>query len=499
MTSGSHLLARVAEYARRRPSAVAVRELRSGAAIPTLTYAALDACLNAFAQRLRAHVHPGCVVLLCSPNRTEVLPAFLAVLAAGAVVMPIHPALTTMEVLEVVRRTRAVATVCSAERKDEFARLGLPCFEIDQVLNGIVAPSPHPPVDPALASRHSGLMLQTSGTTGEPNIACRSARSLDAVARNVAESVGLREDDRVLAAIPLCHSYGVENGLLGPLWAGSAVHVTDGLHLPIVFEQLMGGATVFPGVPFMFEVLADAVPLRAGDSAVVSSLRTVYSAGSALPTRVEQAFAARFGLRVGQLYGSTEVGSVTFSDPNSTSFDPSSVGRPMPGVDIRIVAAECPQPSRPLAVTQEGLVAVSAPSMLDRYLDAQAPIFEGYFLTGDLGRLDSEGRLTITGRLKLLIDVGGFKVNPTEVELVIKEHPSVGECIVVPMPLTQTVSRLKAIVTGRGDAPISTDDLRQFARARLAAYKVPRMFEVRKDLPRSPTGKVLLRQLETVE
>src|SRR5262249_43507185 len=117
------------------------------------------------------------------------------------------------------------------------------------------------------------------------------------------------------------------------------------------------------------------------------------------------------------------------------------------------------------------------------------------FLTGDLGRLD-RGRLFITGRLKQLIDVGGTKVNPTEVELVLKEHPAVADCVVVPIPVTQTVSRLKAVVTASGLLPLDLEGVRAFARQRLAGYKVPRVVELRESLPRSATGKILRRELE---
>jgi acyl-CoA synthetase (AMP-forming)/AMP-acid ligase II len=146
-------------------------------------------------------------------------------------------------------------------------------------------------------------------------------------------------------------------------------------------------------------------------------------------------------------------------------------------------------------VAPQGHVAVSAASMLRGYLgdDHSPTTIDGFFPTGDLGRLDERGNLTITGRIKLLIDVGGLKVNPLEVEQVLAEHPGVATCVVVPVRVSETVSRLKAIVTPRPDVaePLEPAALRSFARSRLAGYKVPRVFEVRDRLPTSATGKIL--------
>ena len=144
-------------------------------------------------------------------------------------------------------------------------------------------------------------------------------------------------------------------------------------------------------------------------------------------------------------------------------------------------------------------LAIAAASMLSGYLDGEtAPLIDGHYLTGDLGVLNEHGALKITGRLKLLIEIGGRKVNPAEVEAVLCEHPAVGACVVLPMRLSETVCRLKAIVTpARPGMELPAQDLRRFARERLSGYKVPRIFEVREALPTSPSGKVLRRLVES--
>jgi acyl-CoA synthetase (AMP-forming)/AMP-acid ligase II len=357
----------------------------------------------------------------------------------------------------------------------------LPSWDIDS----LGQQNPHPTLSGNTGrGTESSLLLQSSGTTGLPKIVRRSNKSLDAVSAAMAEAVDFRPTDHVLAAVPLTHSYGLEHGLLAPVWAGSRVHLCRGLDLPSVVGELeKGDITLFPAVPAMFEMLA-----AVADAPPVMSLRTAYSAGAPLPASVIDRFNARFGVRVAQLYGATEIGSVAFNNPHEEPFDPASVGRPMRGVDIRIL-----DPSS----DGQGHVAIKADSMFDGYLKEGAELIDGYFPTGDLGRVDDRGRLFITGRLKLLIDVGGMKVNPLEVESVLCRHPSVGDCVVVPVRQSETVFRLKAIVTPRpGGARPAPADLRTFAKSHLSAYKVPRLFEVRDDLPRSPTGKVLRHLVE---
>ncbi|HZK80524.1 MAG TPA: fatty acid--CoA ligase family protein, partial [Humisphaera sp.] len=344
----------------------------------------------------------------------------------------------------------------------------------------------------------AGLLLLSSGTTGRPKIVRRNGASLDAVSANMVNAIQFTPRDRVLAGVPLCHSYGMEHGLLCPIWAGSCTHLYERFDLPAAMNELTSGAvTIFPGVPFMFETLCGA----GEHSAQPLSLRRAYSAGAPLPRSLFEACANQFGIAVAQLYGATEIGSVTFNDPLIDPFNPASIGRPMDGVSIRILDPDSPDVDRPLPTGSEGHLAIQAPSMLTAYLDGEPPpLAGGHFLTGDLGRLSADGALTITGRIKLLIDIGGRKVNPLEVEQVLCSHESVGECVVMAAPVSQTLNRLKAIVTpARPGILPDAKALRDHCKARLSAYKVPRIFEVRETLPRSPAGKILRQALDSSE
>jgi acyl-CoA synthetase (AMP-forming)/AMP-acid ligase II len=473
----------------RPPDAVAIHEpAQHGEPARDVTHGALLSAVRSLSARLATDTRPGDVLLLSIPNRAEFTAAFLAGLAAGLKVFPLSPDLTNVELLAAAgHASPSIAIGDDAALSTLRGRVGhsLPVDDVfrQPVHAGVFAPP-----------GSGGLLLQSSGTTGQPKLIHRDAPSLDAVAQQMAESIGFRPDDRVLACVPLCHSYGIEHGLLAPAWAGSAVHLGRGFDLRVARRELAdGGITILPGVPFMYEMLA-----RHGGDAPFPALRRAYSAGGPLPRGVYDAFLAARGLRVSQLYGATEIGSVTYADPDLEGFDPASVGRPMRGVEVRILDVDAPNVNQRLPAGEQGHVAVRADSMLREYLgDAQNPTPDGFFLTGDLGRLDAHGNLTVTGRLKLLIDVGGLKVNPLEVEIVLAQHPGVGACVVLPMRVSETVSRLKAIVTpSNSDAPPSPDALRRFARARLASYKVPRVFEVRPSLPTSATGKVLRHLVE---
>jgi long-chain acyl-CoA synthetase len=449
---------RLAAHARARTHAEAFRE--SGPTGRAISYGDLDTQVCELAALLRAQAPVG-AVLVCCGNRLEVPIAYLAVLAAGGVVVPVHSRLTIPELAAIAQTVRASAII--------GARDATPA-----------APGPT-------------LLLQSSGTTGAPKFAIRSGPSLDAVAEAGARVQRLTPDDRILACIPLSHSYGMENGLLSPLWAGSAVRLVDGFDAPTALRELRAGATVFPGVPFMFEAMAKVI----GDGGA-GSLRLAYSAGSPMPATVAARFRDATGHAVGQLYGATELGLVTFADPSDPDFDPATVGRAAPGVRIAIL--DPADPARALPQGHEGQVAVATPSMLSGYLHQPAPTISGLFLTGDLGRIDDRGRLSITGRLTLLIEVGGLKVNPSEVERALLEHPDIAECVVLPLRLSDTIHRIRAIVTPRPGLPpesLSHDALRRFAQERLAPHKVPRTIEVRSSLPKSPSGKVLRRELES--
>jgi len=446
-----------------------------------LTRRELVEMIHRIATVLRDATPTDSTVMLCQPNQPQYIAAFLGTFVAERTLFPLAAEASPPECIAAARRASVAAVIVDVNTapafKDAFSQ-SVPLAALSQ--DSLLLTSPSWPVPAAVSP---ALLLQSSGTTAEPKIARRDATSLDAVTFNMIEACKFTTADHVLAAVPLCHSYGLEHGILAPITAGSHVYVCERFDLPAVLKALKSGQiTTLPGVPFMFDMIGHA------DGLTFPNLRRAYSAGGPLPRETFDRFLDRFGVRIGQLYGATEIGSVSYDDPDWDGFDPASVGRPMREVSIRILDADA----------GAGLVAVKAPSMFTGYIDdPDASLIDGHWLTGDIGRLDSRGALTITGRQKLLIDIGGRKVNPLEVEAVIARHPSVGACVVVPIQLSPTVQRLRAIlVPARPDLDISIAEVRQFTQQQLSRYKVPRVFEVRQSLPTSPAGKVLRRMVE---
>lgn len=481
------LLDDLQHHARTRPQALAALSVNGPE--QRLTYADLQQRVASLEQLLRAQVSVGSTILLCGPNRPSYIADFLGILAADCTVFPLAADLTESELASAGRRSKAAAIIArpAADSLRSHFHNATP-LDVADATELLTAP-----IWDSESSQGPALLLQSSGTTAEPKIARRDGPSLDAVSSAMVRACHFGPNDHVLAAVPLCHSYGLEHGLLAPISAGSCVHICHKFDLtPVLSELRDGGITTLPGVPFMFDMLARA------QGASFPTLRRAYSAGGPLPAATYEAFLGRSGLRIGQVYGATEIGSVTFNDPDSPLFAPAAVGVAMEGVDIRILSTGEPRFDRPLPAGEEGQVAILARSMMSGYIDAtSSPLLGGYYLTGDLGRLDAQGVLTLTGRLKLLIDVGGRKVNPAEVEAVLRQHPGVESCVVIPLRLTETISRVKAIVTRRDHAAdLSADELRAFARRHLSAHKVPRVIEFRDALPVSASGKVIRSQVE---
>lgn len=486
----SVLIQRLEEHARLRPDALAVRELGDSGEERCVTWRELRASAGAFAARLRGYGRSGEVVLVVSPNRIELLVAMLGGLWADAFVLPVSPELPKLELAATARRARASIAVGEEEILEALADAVPVRMPNDTLMAGGAMDAAGPG-----ASSGGSLLLTTSGTTGLPRLVRRDSPALDAVGASCAQAIGIDATDVMLVTVPLYHSYGIDQAVLTAVMAGCAIELHRRFDPAWARSALLErGISVLPAVPVMFDALAR----QAKAPGRAPRLRRAYSAGSPLPRRIFDAFARAWGVGLGQIYGATEFGAVTFNDPDAADFDPEAAGRPMQGVRLRILDARDPDPERPLPPEAEGQVAVAAPSMMRSYVDdaTGSPLAHGFLLTGDLGLLDRSGSLRLTGRLRLLVDVGGIKVNPVEVESALMRHPGVREVVVLAFPFSDTTTRLKAIVVPEPSCELRPQELRRFAREHLIHYKVPRVFEIRTAMPRSATGKILLEQLE---
>lgn len=336
----------------------------------------------------------------------------------------------------------------------------------------------------------------SSGSTGRPKRMVRTHGQCAAEAGLYA-ALGFTSADTVLGTLPLFHNWGLGSCVFSLAATGARLVLLEDPH-PFLLRRHRAleliereRVTIFPGVPFNYRLMAEAPA-----DADLSSLRLCFSAGTALPRPVFEAFGERFGVLVRQLYGTTETGAIAANmgdDPVAT-FD--SVGAPIGDVRVEILDED----GDALPAGEEGEVAVASPAMTAGYAGAgmaelnRAAFRDGRFLTGDLGILDEQGLLRVTGRKKLLIEVGGFKVDPIEVEDAIADHPQIAEATVVGVPgEVQGEEVVKAAVVPEG--ALDERELTAFCRERLANYKIPQVIEFREEIPKSPLGKILRKHL----
>ena len=332
-------------------------------------------------------------------------------------------------------------------------------------------------------------MQYSTGSTGASKRVVRTHAMLAGEAAALTRALGITRRDRILAMVPLCHSFGFMHAMVCALCSGATIVTCDTFFareiVRLVKEEEVTG---FPAVPFVWERL---VTLRGGGD--LSSLRYALSAGAPLAEETARDVAAKYGIRISQVYGSTETGVMALNHGIEPAPAATSVGRPLPGGSVSVLG----EGGAPLAPGEEGDVVAHSPYAAQAYEGVVARSetwFRGdLFFTGDVGRLDEAGCLTLTGRRRRFINVAGSKVDPAEVEDALRQHPAVVDVAVVALADGPSSEKVKAVLVTR--EPCTRDDVLQHCRQRLADFKIPRLIEFRAELPRSPLGKLLRKDL----
>jgi long-chain acyl-CoA synthetase len=505
----AHVTELVTRAAARVPGHPAVVDVATGV---TSTWAELDAAVSAEAVRLRdAGVGAGDRVVVRLPGGAPFCVALLGALRAGAIAVPYGPIAVARE-LEIVLDDCAPRAVVAPEQDaaDAAAAVraaGAALLPPPPVPGGGTAALP----DPA-GGEEIALLVYASGTTG----GLRGVRlSHRAVLANRAQTAALRPApvtpaERVLLALPLFHVFGLAAGLLQVCWAGATAVLTDRVEPAHVAEVVAEHrVSAVAGVPSMYRGLLDlpAAELRAAFGGV----RLCTSGGAPLPPRLLAGFRAATGLDIFEGYGLSEAGPVVTTNLSGGTAKPGSVGRPLPGVEVRLVDRE----GRPLAADpaqpdeddelsdpaeDTGLVAVRGPNLFSGYWPdgAGGPDAQGWFRTADVGFLDGDGDLHLVDRTSDVVIVNGFNVYPREVEQVLCELSGVAEAAVVGVPDDRTGGAVKAVLVRMPGADLAVDDVRAHCAARLARFKVPAVITFVDALPRTPTGKVARGRLADV-
>ncbi len=484
MSSVQELFASVVREHAARPAVVGPGE-------ELLTYEALSgrvACLVLVLEK--AGVEPGDRVALLLPNGVGFVAAYFAALTAGAVAVPMNEQYQVNELLYFLEVCQVRLLVTTRAHEDLCHRvlsqsdLVVELFFIED-LHDAAAPPPLESVLRLPAEGAPAMYQFSSGSTGRPKQIGRSHANILFELDSLRRTLGISPHDRFMGVAPFSHVNGMMRSMMASLSHGASLHPLPKFERQAVAETVAGcRLTVFIGVPFHFSMLAKA---RFRDEPDFSSLRLCVSASAPMPCKMNALFGERFGIHVRQLYGSTETGtiSVNLDDDVSESLD--SVGTPVHGVAVEVFRED-----GTLAAPEEmGEFAVRSPGAISNYVDApeaNAGAFrDGYFFTGDLGRRDVDGRLTIAGRKKFFINKAGYKIDPSEIERVLESHPDVDEAVVIGVPTSFGDEKVTAIVVGKGR---STAELIEHCRGKIAPFKIPSVVEFRDSIPKSPTGKV---------
>jgi long-chain acyl-CoA synthetase len=460
----------------------------------TISYADLAEASERVAGLLACHgVRPGDRVAVMLPNVPEFAAVYYGVLRAGGVVVPMNPLL----------KAREVAYYLS----DSGARVMLAWHAagIDQVDGAVLVP-----VEPsafadlladqeraagvvARAASDTAVILYTSGTTGRPKGAELTHGNLvDNVAVTLSDLMRLGSEDVVFGGLPLFHSFGQTCTLNASMSAGATLLLLPRFD-PATAAALVSehGVTVFAGVPTMYAAL-----LALPESVTLPSLRVCISGGAALPVEVLHRFEKRFDSEILEGYGLSETSPVASFNRPGASRKPGSIGYPVSGVEMQVVDPA----GASLPTGEVGEIAIRGHNVMKGYWNkpvetAAVMTGDGWFRTGDMGRVDEDGFFFVVDRKKDLIIRGGFNIYPREIEEVLYEHPDVAEAAVVGIPHPAYGEEVGAAVTLRSGATVTTEALRDFVKDQVAAYKYPRHVWFADTLPKGPTGKIQKREI----
>jgi len=452
-----------------------------------VSFAELDARTARAGGWLRAHgVGQGDVLALQLPRSLAFLELHLAALGLGACTLPLNPGYTSGELQHMLTDARprlAVLGDASAARRDgPLADLRI---HSSRHLRAELDAAPPARLAPALPSQTPAVLLYTSGTTGRPKGALISHGNLAATVGALRAAWAFCQEDRLLHALPLFHVHGLFVAQHQALLAGAT-----SLWMPrfdareALASMERDQATVFMGVPTFYSRLL-ALPDDARPD--LDTMRLFTSGSAPLPARDLVAFERRYGHRILERYGMTEVG-IVLSNPLRGERRAGTVGLPLPGVTARILDAQ----GREVPDGTVGELTIAGASVFAGYLNlpevSAEALRDGAMHTGDLATRDPDGYIRIVGRRTQMILSGGLNVYPAEVEAALLEHPGISQAAVLGVPDPDLGERVVASVVAEPDVDLGA--LREATRGRLAPYKVPKAIERVEALPRNALGKV---------
>jgi long-chain acyl-CoA synthetase len=464
-----------------------------------LTYSALDGASAHIAGLLAEQsFQPGDRVGIMLPNVPYFPVVYYGVLRAGGIVVPMNVLLKKREVSYYLSDSGAKLLFAwhgfaeDAEAGAEQAEAQCLLVEPGEFEQQVGAASPETAVADT-ADDDTAVLLYTSGTTGQPKGAELTHANLTLNARGSAELFDVGSDGITLGALPLFHSFGQTCGLNATISDGGTLTLLPrfepGKALEIIQRDKVN---VFQGVPTMYGAMLHHSDRERYD---VSSVQLCSSGGSAMPVELLRGFEEAFGCKILEGYGLSESSPVASFNHRDRERKPGSIGTPIKDVEMRVLDED----GNEVAQGEVGEIVIRGYNVMKGYWErpeeTAETIVDGWLHTGDMGRVDEDGYFYVVDRKKELIIRGGYNVYPREIEEVLYEHPAVREAAVLGVPHDEYGEEVGAAVVLKDGAEATPDELRDYVKEQVAAYKYPRVVWLVDDLPKGPTGKILKREI----
>jgi long-chain acyl-CoA synthetase len=464
-----------------------------------IPYAALEAASARVAGLLRRRgIGAGARVGIMLPNVPQFAVAYYGVLRAGAVVVPMNPLLKAREVEfyladsearlvfawhEFTAAAEAGATAARAEA------VSVTPGAFERLLSSV---EPKPDVIDRDGD-DTAVILYTSGTTGKPKGAELTHANLGMNVEVAVDLLGFDARSVVLGALPLFHAFGQVCGMNAAVAVGGTLSLIPRFNASKALEIIeRDRVTAFEGVPTMYAAMLNAPDSDTYDTA---SLRTCVSGGAAMPVEVMRGFEQHFGCTVLEGYGLSETSPIASFNHPDRERKPGSIGTPVKGVEMKVVDDN----GDAVPAGEAGEIVIRGHNIMKGYwkrpeATAEA-IRDGWFHSGDIGRIDDDGYFYIVDRKKELIIRGGFNVYPREIEEVIYEHPAVREAAVIGIPHPELGEEVAAAIALKPGSTATEAEIRDHVKSNVAAYKYPRRVWFVDELPKGATGKILKREI----
>jgi long-chain acyl-CoA synthetase len=446
-------------------------------------------------------VKPGDHVALCAPNSGDWLVFYFGVLKAGAVAVALSSMLSKDELALLVKHSQPRIIYTEDERLDALAQ-----FKGPGGLEKIISPrgdldlqqlmdKGSPSFKAVETSRSdTAAILYTGGTTGIPKGVMLTHENINTSAHNVAFSERSTEADRALCFLPFNHVFGQMHIMNATILSGGCLEILPAFDLDRVLNILAAGrATKLFAVPTVYVRFLGVEGIKEK----MGAIRYSFSAAASMAAEIVRQWKDRTGLTIHEGYGLTESASaVTYNHYYRHVIG--SIGTTVPGVEVQIRDEQ----GQPVVQGKEGEICIRGRNIMKGYLDNPEGTEEAFwendwFRSGDIGVFDENGYLYIVDRVKDMIITGGENVYPREVEEVLYTRPEVQECAVIGLPDKEWGERVTAYIIPQPGKAIDKDDLKSFLKTRLAPFKVPKEFHTVSELPKSPAGKILKRELRT--